>query len=265
VRRLLLILFTIFALIGLPRLADRFRDTRTSLGNKSSGGANKASENEGRVASSAATTAQPQEMGGATSVPVAPFSVALAPETPAVAEEAAPAPATQEELVVAIKKQLSQLGLYSGEVSGRWTKHTRLAARKFARRYDFRGPTPKPTLELLRALETATAKEAKPDGSRLNLQMAEKEPAPGLRKTEEATRHLASTYLPPTDAELRASAGERSVSGGTDADKDEERSIARRARIRRRNAARRHRVAKLHRHRYSRNRFPFRVAAFRWF
>jgi hypothetical protein len=172
--------------------------------------------------------------------------------------------------VVAIKKQLFQLGLYSGEVSGRWNKHTRLAARKFARRYDFRLNTPTPTLELLRALETANAKDAKPDGSKLNLQTAEKQPAPALPKTEEATRHLASTYLPPADAEFRASGGERSVSDAAAAGKDEEKTIARRAAIRRRHAARRHRIARLHRrhkhrHRYARSRFPFRTAAFRLF
>ncbi len=107
--------------------------------------------------------------------------MAIDSESPTVEPvSTAATPATQEQLVVAIKKRLNRLGFYDGEINGKWTKRVRAAAHEFARQSAIRVKTPKPTLELLRALETASAKaEAKSnrDGPRLNMQVAEHGPA----------------------------------------------------------------------------------------
>ncbi len=243
-RRLLLLFFTLVALIGLPRLADRFRDDRAALGSRARIASR--SDDAKRSAASAEIAAAEAEASGK-AAPAKPFSVTLAPTRPPVEPiSTAGSPATQQQLVVAIQRRLNRLGFYNGEMNGKWTKRVRAAAHEFARKSAIRVKTPKPTLELLRALETASAKAeagSNRDAPSLNMQVAE---------GDLAKRKTGSTDLRDWNAQAYSSGWAGKISHGTRRPRDvKSGNLAREARTpgtKRRHLVKRKRVASLNRH-----------------
>jgi peptidoglycan hydrolase-like protein with peptidoglycan-binding domain len=137
--------------------------------------------------------------------PVAVMAIAAAPKAKEEPHRyaAPPVPATEQELIAAIQRELVRLGYYNGPITTRWNGGVRAAARKFtgARR-------PIPAQGLLMALR-AVKPEAKPNAtgqrSVLNLQSAQdllngRAPAAAGSPTLEQGGVLSDGYLPPWEA-----------------------------------------------------------------
>lgn len=152
-RALFLILLVIGLLIGLPRLADRFRDSSASRVVAGTGPAIGQ-----RDAAPIRPAPGPQMAGpGANSATAPLLPVALKPATPPIAgpQVEPPPPTNEDELIAAIQKELARLGYYEGPVTTRWTKAARAAARSFLKRTGIRSRRPAPTFELLASLRAA--------------------------------------------------------------------------------------------------------------
>ncbi len=143
-RPILLVFLTVVIVIGLPRLADRFRDGNLRAPSTANARADMQADSEGAA----------HAEGRAVTVPPPFVPVALQPPLSGGAA-ALPVPATQKELVVAIKKELTRLGYYDGPVTPRWSKGVRLAARRFFRQSRGDGETTLPSVKLLAALQSS--------------------------------------------------------------------------------------------------------------
>ncbi len=156
-RPLLLIIFTVGMFIGLPRLADKFRDDRTAAAyapvvgpavEASRDGQSKAGGVPAVSSAAANSSAQSPVSGQPIQVAVRAAEVPLSPKTaPAVT---AAHPLDEDELIPAIQKELTRLGYYDGPITPRWNRAVRAAVREFGgvRR-------PRPTQRLLSALQAA--------------------------------------------------------------------------------------------------------------
>lgn len=159
-----LVVCTIAALVVLPRLANHFREPRQDI---------IASLQAPREMAVKALPAVPASFPSSVEDPVAVMAIAAAPKAKEEPHRyaAPPVPATEQELIAAIQRELVRLGYYNGPITTRWNGGVRAAARKFtgARR-------PIPAQGLLMALR-AVKPEAKPNAtgqrSVLNLQSAQ--------------------------------------------------------------------------------------------
>ncbi|MGA7327217.1 MAG: putative peptidoglycan binding domain-containing protein [Rhodomicrobium sp.] len=124
-RWFLLAVFTVATLIGLPRLADTFREN----GDKDSGASRASSPSQSHPG-----TASPQEAAASLAKASLPGLVkaALHPaQDTSVASEGLPVPSKRTALVLAIKRELDRLGYYDGALNGAWNRSARRAARRF--------------------------------------------------------------------------------------------------------------------------------------
>jgi hypothetical protein len=182
-RRLLLILLTITILIGLPRLADKFREDRISQKGKPTGTSplDIAQQNPSKTESGPSLPAGVNSgapSAAAQAIPVSLKTSDVQTSSKAEAQRAGPAslPASEDELISAIQKELIRIGYYAGPITGKWSKASRAAARSFARQANRHARHPKPTLKLLSTLQAAQPggkREAGRDSSELHLQSAE--------------------------------------------------------------------------------------------
>lgn len=215
-RRLLLTLFTIATLIGLPRLADRFREVRVSDNGNGEGALPAKVGQQPRVESEpSAKSSAPNLQAGQSAPQAIPVSL-KSPEAQAQPKSAlqgagqSPLQLSDEEVIAAIQKELVRLGYYDGAVNGKWNRGSRAAARAFARHESGRARNQRPTLKLLAVLQAAQPEgkhevEREPD---LHLQSAE--PAAQSRAPNdtsipipEPARVTAQSdgYLPPWEKE----------------------------------------------------------------
>jgi hypothetical protein len=211
-RRLLLILFTIAVLIGLPRLANEFRQDAASpaLGPSGtlSGTASREEQADGKRPRASAAALQNNGTPFRPPSAVA-LSVSLKPADVPAANNGAAAlmPANQGELVSAIQKELKRLGYYDGPIGVTWSRPVRVAARNFTRHFEGRVRNPWPTvkfLEALRAIHPEGAREVNRDVPQLNLQTAEPVRSPPRDKAAIAipadmtsSSAEGDSYLPP--------------------------------------------------------------------
>ncbi len=168
--RLLLIVLIMFGtLIGLPRLAAVFRtdgpavvrDAQTISPSNSSMDAQKTALVTAKVQDSVVPPVPSPATDSAASSP-------KPAEGPPAQIALPPAPANEVELIAAIERELSRLGLYEGPISPRWTGRARAAARRFAALgggADYRRPT-FGLLAALRAFGSPGAKDARPLASK---------------------------------------------------------------------------------------------------
>src|SRR5258706_327331 len=162
IRRLLLILLTITILIGLPRLADKFREDRISQKGKPTGTSplGIAQQNPSKTESGPSLPTGVNSEAPSASAQAIPVSLKTSDvQTSSKAEtpRAGPAslPASEDELISAIQKELIRIGYYAGPFTGKWSKASRAAARSFARQANGHARHPKPTLKLLSTLQAA--------------------------------------------------------------------------------------------------------------
>lgn len=197
-RRFVLLSLTIGSLIGLPRLADVFREK--SIPSKS------LPDGSDIAALSGRTENAPQSEAALLSVkkPLDPSSLAPQP-----AEMRAATPLSEDELVLAIKKELIRLGFYRGALSSHWGRLVRIAAYRFARQAGLDARNLRPTNELLQVLRSTKSNDAKSitkgasESTPLNMQLATLKPdgnsGAGVPVPQANTPAKASgdSYLPP--------------------------------------------------------------------
>jgi hypothetical protein len=139
----MLFFLTFAIMIGLPRLADKFRDGDPRVPSLSNARADIQAEPRDPTG---------RDIKGMDMSPL--VSVALQPsEGSAAAADSQRVPATEKELILAIKKELARLGYYDGPATARWTKGVRLAVRHFVSRSGGSEKNGRPTLKLLAALQ----------------------------------------------------------------------------------------------------------------
>ncbi len=191
-RPLILIASTIAALIVLPRLADNFREPQPKLtGNASV--ERLSDKGAGHASSSGVAASEPA------SVQAVPVSLKNKEASPRGAVVAPAVPASEDELIVAIQKELARLGYYDGPITARWTNGVRSAVRRFTGT-----KRSKPSQRLLAALQAAKPepkRSVRRDGPTLNLQTAEGQPGGKAQETvfniSPAPGVLSDGYLPP--------------------------------------------------------------------
>src|SRR5215469_13792471 len=129
---------------------------------------------------------------------------AIPTPTPAVAGTAPPSapnssPVKETDLIPAIQKELTRLGLYDGPITDKWNRPVRSAARDFFRRTGTRVRSPQPTAELLAALHAADFAKKQAASPREDTRAGEK-PAPAGGATIKVTApdENAATLLPAT-------------------------------------------------------------------
>jgi hypothetical protein len=235
-RRFFLISLTITSILALPRIADRFREPRPEQKSKPAQPAagNTSSENHTQVAEPAheaqSAAVNTQQLPAAN-----PLAVAHSPVLPDVpAAGAIEPPAPQEDIVIAIKRELSRLKLYDGPLSQYWNRPVRMAARKFVRQAGLRVRYGKPSQQLLRALESTKADPRAPagvDAMRLDMQVTQSLPeaaegAAGQPGSPDAAAPwiVSNGYLPPWQEHGSADGGDNKVArealAGEDAGRD---------------------------------------------
>jgi hypothetical protein len=163
-RPLLLIFLTFAVMIGLPRLADRFRGGQPRVDSQAASVAHAQPE----MLEAAAPNASPRAFPAAQTVP--PLSVPLqaSPVHPRVHAASNSESFTERDLILAIEKELIRVDYYDGPAAGRWTKRVRLAARHFVRRTGgTTGLYPSPTVSLLDSLKKASAGKNETSEARL--------------------------------------------------------------------------------------------------
>jgi hypothetical protein len=163
-RLLWVVLLTIATLIGLPRLADNFRENPANGTPSGNDAANAA--RDGKPTAAAARNLPGGADAGIAAKPsstrVVPVSLKPAELAPAGVSQVSALPASDDELISAIQRELMRLGYYDGPITIRWGKAVRAAARNFAREGGSRVRHPLPTIKLLLALQAT-----KSEGSRV--------------------------------------------------------------------------------------------------
>ncbi len=164
-RPFLLAIFTIAALIGIPRLANSLREGPAP--DKGTVSVQAAAPQHIHPALDAVSGAQPPspalQQKKPPPVQLLPISLQPSQLTPGTAASVPSVPANERQLISAIQTELRRLGLYRGPDNGRWSKSSRYAARLFLRRSGDHVRIPQPTIELLRLLQAANpAKERVP-------------------------------------------------------------------------------------------------------
>lgn len=182
-RPMILIICTVAVLLGLPRLAVYFREPK-HFGLMLDAPGNRVN-NVKRTPAPASTAVAPAS--DAEKGPVVQANSA----TPSL-------PASEADLIVAIKQELARIGYYGGPITERWTEDVRDAVREFSG-----SRRTKPSQQLLTALRAAKPKfqgNVTRQGATLNLQAAQdlingRIPATLVDTPEEGL--LSEGYLPP--------------------------------------------------------------------
>jgi hypothetical protein len=152
-------LLAVCALIGIPRLVSELREYRSESQKPAPLAISAPPENR-----PAAIIAPPPKVPDAAALPKqAPVQLVTqqrdSSPLPGVGAGAKPAnPASQAseaELVAAIQKELTRLGLYDGPVTDKWSRPVRIAAAGFLRKAGSRTRHPQPTAGLLAMLKAA--------------------------------------------------------------------------------------------------------------
>jgi len=203
-RPLLFVLFAIMTVFGSVRLINEFRGKQ---GVNVPAGATLTPPRESKPVVSAAPASSAVSLG--TPPPVKLVAVSLQPsQAPqGAANRAAAVPASEEELISAIQKELSRLGYYDGPATDRWSKAIRHAVRLFIRRTGEHPRRVLPTIELLTELRAADPKNAQGSSRRAStlpepqsVQSAGLSPKDPPAKERTAAPEAASKdddYLPP--------------------------------------------------------------------
>jgi hypothetical protein len=160
-RRLLLLIFAAAMLIGLPRVADRFREANSSL----SSGTVVTGTKVPMPRPDAAPEAVPADLKpkAAATLSTQPVQVSMRAGAASGLSSSASVtprrPTTDDELIAAIQKELKRLGYYDGPVVNRWTRSARAAAQEFSGI-----GRPRPTAKLLASLQTAQPGKLRENG-----------------------------------------------------------------------------------------------------
>ncbi len=210
-RPLVLLLCSTAALIGLPMLADQFRAgppraLRTADLSKSpdkTGAAAPATLKN--AAAEQKVNERSEQRPGTASAPTGPLPVKLSD-----AAAVLPVPNTRAELIEAIGKELSRLGLYQGPISKAWTKTMRTAVRRFNG-----AKAPQPTSALLSALQAVKRDEksvnAPPSINAQTVAITVAKIADARTSDDIAAgSHLRSGDYPPPSAGIRTRSGQAS-------------------------------------------------------
>jgi len=202
-RPLVLLLCSVAALIGLPMLADQFRAgppraLRTADLSKSPDKTRAAPPTLKNAATAQKMNERSEQRPETASAPTGPLPVKLSD-----AAAVSPVPNTRAELIEAIGKELSRLGLYQGPISKVWTKNMRTAVRRFNG-----AKAPQPTSALLSALQAVKRDEKSVNAPpSLNAQTVEITVAKiaDARTSDEILTgsHLRSGDYPPPSAGIR--------------------------------------------------------------
>jgi len=191
-RRLMIIASMISALIGLPRLADKFRDpqdAKNTLAQPPSPSHIEPSLPEERLVQAIQVV---QVFQGIPLTPLpAPMPVALTPSEPDKSQ-AAKLPLSDEDVIREIQRHLIRLGRYDGPVTDKWGRDVRAAARRFSRHAGLPHRHVKPTLELLQALK-ATDSDGLQQDSNETPERNQQFSATDISEPAEPSRE----YLPP--------------------------------------------------------------------
>ncbi len=152
-RALLSIFFAACAVIGIPWVANEMRSGLQESGAPAPLAIGTPHQ------SLPAPIALPQLVSNATPDKKPPVQlVSLQRNQPApLAAASRPASPGEAELVSAIQKELARLDYYGGPITDRWNKSARLAARHFMRASGGRERNPRPTAELLAALQSTSS------------------------------------------------------------------------------------------------------------
>jgi len=154
-RTLLLLFLTIAILIGLPRLADRFREAPAETTLHSRGTQDTAVAKTGQESRPLSIYQAPAvKDAGAVPAPLPPVRPALSKPLDSSI------PNSEPELISAISRELVRTGYYDGSPSARWSKKVRLAARRFSQSAPSGLPYRTPTQKLLLALRAAPSRTA---------------------------------------------------------------------------------------------------------
>jgi hypothetical protein len=157
-RPLLLIFLTFAVMIGLPRLADRFRGGQPRGGTQVASVANAQTEMPEAAVPHASSAPQPVSL---LPTPLQASPVNLTAHAPSNAGSF-----TEGELTFAIEKELIRVGYYDGPATGRWTRRVRLAARRFIHRTGGSAHYSSPSANLLDSLKrTASAGRTETSGA----------------------------------------------------------------------------------------------------
>ncbi len=157
-RALLLIVLTISIIIGLPRLADRFRDAPPRRDLRSTELPSPDFAKPGLDDRSSSS----QNTGIIESANAAPVALQAIPPIAPKRNDGQYAPLGEAELIAAIQSELFRIGYYAGPPAKTWSRPLRLAARRYSenggRSIDYRVPS----LKLLNSLRSAPAASKEP-------------------------------------------------------------------------------------------------------
>ncbi|MGO9170560.1 MAG: putative peptidoglycan binding domain-containing protein [Rhodomicrobium sp.] len=205
-RPLLFVLFAIVTVFGSVRLINEFRGKQAGV-NAPAGATLSPPRASQPVVSAAPQASSAVSLGAPPPVKLVPVSLQPSQAPQGAANRAAAIPASEEDLISAIQKELSRLGYYDGPATGRWSKAIRHAVRLFIRRTGEHPRRVLPTIELLTALQAADPKNAQGSNRRAStlpepqsLQSAGLSPKDPPAKERAPASEAASKdddYLPP--------------------------------------------------------------------